>query len=244
MLGAGKRIKEEFGLQDEAQAVQEYSALNSEVMYPNYPLIADEVLLRLGFIPARILDLGTGLGTLAIEFAKRLPQAKILGLDISPEMLQAAGKRAPEKYKGLRFVSGDVHKCCLKDSLFDLIVSFGVLHHLHDLRAFFLNVFTPLKSGGAAFIYDLKKEAPAEIVAEIASGMNPLHQKAFLESQKESLDRAHLESFLKDIPFSTYALSQPRYSRSTLIKNKEMLRQSSFLGERFNSILWECFLKK
>lgn len=245
MPEAGKRIKEEFGLADEAMAVQEYRALNCAVMYPNYPLIADEVLSRLNPVPGRILDIGTGLGTLAIEFAKRLTQAEIIGADISAEMLQEAQKKASgQKLRHLKFISCDVHQFCLKDSSFDLVVSFGVLHHLHDLQAVFSGVRSLLRPGGVAYIYDLKKEAPREVVSEIAAGMSPLHRKAFLESVDESFGEEHLKNILGHAGFSAYSLSSPKYSRSTLIKNKEMLRQSPFIGERFNRILLECVLRK
>lgn len=244
MPEAGKKIKEEFGLQDEAQAVQEYSTLISAVMYPNYPLIADEVLSRLQRMPGRILDIGTGLGTLAMEFAKRLPQSQILGVDLSIEMLQEAQKKASEKSSHLKFIACDVHKFCLQDLSFDLVVSFGVLHHLHDLEAVFSGVRSLLGPGGVAYIYDLKKEAQPDIVSEIAAVMSPLHRKAFLESVEESFSEDHLRNTLAHAGFSAYSLSSPKFSRSTLIKNKEVLRQSSFLGERFNHILWECCLKK
>jgi len=244
MPETGKKIKEEFGLEDEAQAVQEYSALNSAVMYPYYPLIADEVLSRLQRMPERILDFGTGLGTLAMEFAKRLPKVQVLGADLSIEMLKEAQKKALEKTTNLKFIACDVHKFCLKIESFDLVVSFGVLHHLHDLEAVLLGVRSLLGSSGIAYIYDLKKKADPDIVSEIAVAMSPLHRKAFLESVEEALSEDYLRDTLAHAGFSAYSLSSPKFSRSTVIKNKEVLRQSSFLGERFNRILVECVLRK
>jgi ubiquinone/menaquinone biosynthesis C-methylase UbiE len=245
MQKISKKIKEEFGLSDEASAVKEYSALNSDFMYPNYPLIADELLSRLTFTPARILDMGTGPGTLAIEFAKRLSQAEIIGVDISDEMLQEAQKNArAQKTGSVKFVSCDVHRFCFKDSSFDLIVSFGVLHHLSDIQAVFSGIKALLKPDTAAYIYDLRKDAPRDIVSELALGMGPLHRKAFLESVKESFDESYLRNILKDTNFSEHSFSRPQYSRKTLIKNKEMLRNSKFIGERFNRILIECALRK
>jgi len=244
MPEAGKKIKEEFGLEDEARAVQEYSPLISAVMYPNYPLIADEVISRLPKTPERILDIGTGLGTLAMEFAKRLPQSQIIGMDLSIEMLREAEKEALGQSVRLKFIACDVHRFCLQDLSFDLVVSFGVLHHLHDLEAFFLGVRSLLGSSGVAYIYDLKKEAQPDIVSEIAAAMSPLHRKAFLESVQESFSEDYIRNSLAHAGFSTYSLSSPKFSRSTVIKNKEVLRQSSFLGERFNRILLECVLRK
>jgi len=43
-----------------------------------------------------IIDLGTGLGILSIEINKLLPQVKIIGVNISSEMLEIAKKNADE----------------------------------------------------------------------------------------------------------------------------------------------------
>lgn len=43
--------------------------------------------------PQRILDLATGSGDLALALKRRLPQAKIIAADFSPEMLEIARKK-------------------------------------------------------------------------------------------------------------------------------------------------------
>ncbi len=66
-----KKMSEEFGLSSESEAVKEYVRMNRDVMYSNYPLIADEIIMKPNREKSCILDLGTGLGSLAREFAKR-----------------------------------------------------------------------------------------------------------------------------------------------------------------------------
>jgi len=245
MPETGKRIKEEFGLSDEASAIQEYSALNSAFLYPNYPLIADEVISRLNFTPQVILDIGTGLGTLALEFAQRLPAAEVFGLDISQEMLEEAQRNTREREVGnVMYISCDAHRPSFKNLSFDLVVSFGVLHHLNDLNSAFSGIKNLLKPRGVACIYDLRKDAPWDLVSKIAKEMSPLHRKAFLESIEESFDEAHLKNILQGFGLADFSVSFPKYSRKTLVKNKELLRNSKFRGERFNRILIECILKK
>lgn len=53
---------------------------------------ADEVARRR---PARVVDLGVGTGNLAALIAARLPQAAIVGLDYSADMLEAARAKLP-----------------------------------------------------------------------------------------------------------------------------------------------------
>ncbi len=53
--------------------------------------------------PARILDLGCGLGAGVSELSRRYPQAETLGLDFSPNMIEAAKKKVLPSADGLFF---------------------------------------------------------------------------------------------------------------------------------------------
>jgi SAM-dependent methyltransferase len=68
------------------------------------PLIA--ALDLLPHPPARVLDVGTGTGKAALVAAERWPDAEVLGIDVSPRMIQlAAAKNAPTS---VRFEVADV----------------------------------------------------------------------------------------------------------------------------------------
>jgi trans-aconitate methyltransferase len=55
---------------------------------PEYlePLVA--ALDRLEASPGRILDIGTGTGAAALELADRYPDAEVVGIDVSAEMVK------------------------------------------------------------------------------------------------------------------------------------------------------------
>jgi ubiquinone/menaquinone biosynthesis C-methylase UbiE len=208
-------------------------------------LIADEIIAKLEPENGAILDIGTGLGSLAIEFAKRLPESKIIGIDISQEMLTEARKNSQAVgIDNTEFRLCDAQKIDFPDNFFALIISFGVLHHLKDLKKTFSEIKRVLKPNCPAYIYDLRKDSPQDVVEEIANSMNPEHKRAFLESVKEAFTPNYLEAVLKNLHVKEYSLSQPKYSRRTIIKNKDLLRRGLMMGERFNSILIECFLRK
>jgi ribosomal protein L11 methyltransferase len=57
-------------------------------------LEAADALEREGFAPARVLDLGTGTGLLAIAAAKLWPECEILATDIDPESVAETGVNA------------------------------------------------------------------------------------------------------------------------------------------------------
>src|SRR6185369_13610159 len=52
-----------------------------------------DLTARVGAVePRTVVDLGCGPGTLTATLAQRWPQARVVGLDSSPEMLEAAGR--------------------------------------------------------------------------------------------------------------------------------------------------------
>jgi len=75
---------------------------------------------------ARVTDLGCGPGNSTQLLAERYPDAKVLGLDTSPDMLVAAKSRLP----WLNFIQGDVADWC--GGPVDLAFSNAVLHWVPD----------------------------------------------------------------------------------------------------------------
>ncbi|MFK7869397.1 MAG: magnesium protoporphyrin IX methyltransferase [Roseobacter sp.] len=72
----------------------------------------------------RVLDAGCGAGQMSLELAKR--GAEVVGVDISPALIEVASKRLPDAYRGqVSFTSGDM----LRPSLgsFDHVIAMDSL---------------------------------------------------------------------------------------------------------------------
>src|SRR4030042_1902559 len=166
---ARKRLREEFELAGEEEAFQDYAYV-TEVIAINYRLMADELPGLGNFQKGLALDLGTGLGNLAVEAGKRYPQLQVIGIDISEQAVKEAGKKAASaQLINVAFQLGDVHKLAFADASVDLVISHGVIHHLRDISAFFLQIYRILKPGALAYLVDLRRDAPDELVKEIAA---------------------------------------------------------------------------
>lgn len=104
----------------------------------------------------RLLDLCTGTGDLAIEFARRCPDLEIIGVDISEPMLQVAREKLIRLglEQKIALHHGDALHLSFGDHSFELVtVAFGVRNlpnRLQGLREIY-RVLTP---GGRAFILE------------------------------------------------------------------------------------------
>jgi len=83
----------------------------------------------------RVLDVGTGTGSVAIAAAQR--GAEVVGLDIAPELFDAARRRAAEAGVEVEWVEGDAEALPFDDESFDrVLTAFGTTCAVqHDVAA-------------------------------------------------------------------------------------------------------------
>jgi ubiquinone/menaquinone biosynthesis C-methylase UbiE len=73
--------------------------------------------------PRRALDLGTGTGVVALALAERYPDAEVIGIDLSPGMIEEARRKVPPELAGrIRFEVGDASALDCPDGDFELVV--------------------------------------------------------------------------------------------------------------------------
>ena len=145
-----------------------YNALSStKIFFRHYELVADEVA-HYGEA-AHLLDIGTGPGHLLLAIGKTLPDAQLIGVDISSAMV-AQAKRNVERYgHGLHIevrVAG-ANALPFADETFDRVISTGSLHHWKDPLQALSEAHRVLTVNGYALLYDLVREMPKEVREEI-----------------------------------------------------------------------------
>lgn len=106
--------------------------------------------------PADILDLATGTADLAITLARRNPQARIIGIDISEKMLEI-GKDKVIKHgfsQQIDLMTGDAADLPFPDNHFDCVtVAFGV-RNFEDLETGLREIHRVTKPGGTVIILE------------------------------------------------------------------------------------------
>ena len=106
--------------------------------------------------PDSILDIATGTGDLAIQFAESTPATKIVGLDLSEGMLSVARKKVAGKTLGqnIEFIKGDSEALPFSDNSFDAItVSFGI-RNFENLEKGLSEILRVLKKDGVFVILE------------------------------------------------------------------------------------------
>lgn len=106
--------------------------------------------------PQSILDIATGTGDLAIQFAENTSAEKIVGLDISEGMLSVARKKVLGKtiLEKIEFIQADSEALPFEDDAFDAItVSFGI-RNFENLEKGLSEILRVLKKDGIFVILE------------------------------------------------------------------------------------------
>ena len=92
----------------------------------------------------RLLDVGCGPGTITADFAQRLGPGRVLGIDASAPIVDAARR----DYPGLEFAVGDVYHLAFDDASWDIVHAHQLLQHLSDPVAALKEMRRVVRPGG------------------------------------------------------------------------------------------------
>lgn len=120
-----------------------------------------EVIRALKLAPnAAIADIGSGTGYFAVRLARALPQGRVYGADVEPDMVRFLNARAAKE--NLRNLSS--HLAADDDPKFpaavDLALVVDTYHHIPKRTLYFRSLRPALKPGGRVAIIDFKLDSP------------------------------------------------------------------------------------
>jgi L-threonylcarbamoyladenylate synthase len=147
---------------------------------PGYEQLQDQLAAASGSGVRRILDLGAGTGEASLRVLARNPEASVVLVDESAEMLAAARER-------LGASLSEAHEGLLQDRLpdgpFDLVVSSLAIHHLDAVEkaALYLRLRGLVASGGRFVLADL---VVPEDSADALIELNPGYDKPSTASEQ------------------------------------------------------------
>jgi cyclopropane fatty-acyl-phospholipid synthase-like methyltransferase len=118
---------------------------------------------------AKIADIGSATGYLDVRLARAVPNGKVYGIDIEPDMVAYLNNRAKaEGLSNLTSILGEPHDPMIPEPV-DLIFLCDTYHHISDRVAYFHNLQKYLKPGGRVVNIDFKP-------GELPVGPGPAHK--------------------------------------------------------------------
>jgi len=107
---------------------------------------------REGTAGKRLLEVGCGIGIDTVELA-RLGFTEVIGVDLTEAAIEIAGRRAAALgLSNVAYRRANAEELPFGDSAFDVVYSFGVIHHTPNIRRAIAEIHRVLRSGGVAWI--------------------------------------------------------------------------------------------
>jgi len=102
----------------------------------------------------RILDIGCGTSRFAARVLGRLPNTKVVGIDLCRQMLRSSLARLFELRHRMGLVQGDSEKLPFADDTFDLVTCSHSFHHYPNQLQVVAEMHRVLRPGGRVMIID------------------------------------------------------------------------------------------
>jgi ubiquinone/menaquinone biosynthesis C-methylase UbiE len=118
------------------------------------PSKLERIVGLLGLEPGdTVLDVGCGTGVMVPYLLERVGEnGRIVAVDISPKMVEAAGKKFPPgKYGNVKLVAADIDEMRFEND-FDAVLCYSCFPHFRDQRATIRHLAEGLKTGGTLVV--------------------------------------------------------------------------------------------
>lgn len=133
-----------------------YDPITQYVLPPGETWVRQQAIEAIGGKPRRILDLGCGTGSTTLMLKQAFPEAKVVGIDLSPYMLVMADYKARQAGLEIEWRQGNAETTELPIASFDLVTASLLFHETPPAvsQAILQECFRLLVPGGQIIILD------------------------------------------------------------------------------------------
>lgn len=144
-----------------------------------------------------VLDLGSGAGfDCFLAAAKVGPKGKVIGVDMTPEMIEKARSNAKKSgIENVEFRLGEIENLPMGDTSVDVVISNCVINLSADKSRVFQEIYRVLKPGGRIAISDiaLLKELPRKIRESMEAYVGCVGGAVLVDNYKKLVKAAMLQ---------------------------------------------------
>jgi SAM-dependent methyltransferase len=166
---------------------------------------------------ADLLDVGSGPGTITVDFARRLAPGTVTGLDAAAEVVEQARNLARSEGVGnVTFVVGDAYETGFDDQSFDIVHTHQTLHHLGDPVAALRELRRVVKPGGVVAAREV--DYAGTIIHPTSPGLEAwaaLYQRVHRASGGEPNSGRRLKAWAREAGFADVTSSASVWCFST-----------------------------
>lgn len=138
--------------------VEEYDGLMAKIVprYKKQHEIINELLPENTEKQLRVLDLGCGTGALSEIILKKFPRARVVGFELTPEMLQSVDKKLSAYKDRFKLKLGDIRFDPIGQN-YDIVLAGLSLQHLTwgERKNFYRQVYNGLNPNGSFILNDI-----------------------------------------------------------------------------------------
>ena len=141
----------------------------TDLLVENLPLMDDAV----------VADIGAGTGYFAFRIAQRVPNGKVLAVDIQQEMLDIIAERKKNTgVTNIELIRGTIESPNLPANAVDLVLIVDVYHEMSHPYEVMTGVVESLKPGGKVILIEYRAEDPTVPIKR-------LHKMSQAQAKKE-----------------------------------------------------------
>jgi len=140
----------------------------------------------------RAVELGSGLGDVAIGMVRALPGLHLIAVEVSATMLALARRKQGVMHTNVAFVGfvgGDAVATGLPGQSCDLVLAYGLVHRLEAPLALFVEVARLARDDAAIYICDLRRPETPEALGRAAADQDEEwseHQRRQLQATMQA----------------------------------------------------------
>ena len=155
-----------------------------------------------------VLEVAPGAGYLSIELSK-LGKYRIIGMDISKDLVEICTKNAKEASVQIDFQQGNVSKMPFQSNVFNFVICILAFKNFKEPFKALKEMYRVLKPGGMALIMDLNKKASMKATKKVAETMGLKGITAYIAGaiqRNGSYSRNEFETFISRTEFKDYEI--------------------------------------